>query len=508
MASIAEVFVDGPVATGKTFFGREDNLNKLSSMIFDSRGIVSLVGPTRIGKTSLAMEVFRRNAGRTDCIQVFYSMGSCMNAYDFFLGLSMAIRKSLIRAGKITPYDDDLQEIVALKEENGWFIRYQMMLEGVLEDFNSDGLRLILAIDEFDAVTKVFKGGNAYLQMLRSIYYYPDFATSGVVISRRSLWMLEDETASGSSFHAIFNVFPLGPFDRKDMNFYYERLSDNEIHVSEAGKRRLDYYTGRIPYLCCKLGVAMLWGKLHEYGEREIDDLALQCKAAIEQHDEDLIRLLDYDHLLDPAYEICIGVRNLDEIEVHDLHAMENMGILQKIEEDGKTEQVIFSHKFMDDLASRKREIDVKDALSGVEGKIRSMIGFRFPALGQLYYPMFQKTDIDRVNNQYNIGLDYVTSTKYCKTLSAHKTNPTVLDVITISKCVEIMQQHWNIFFSFFGDDVWVNRYFRIIVSVRNAVDHGHEKDVSDLAKARCIWCCQKIVQLPMEAVENAGSQR
>ena len=52
-------FVVGPQATDGSFLGRRKELEQLQKLVFSGHAVLSLVGPTRIGKSSLVSRALK-----------------------------------------------------------------------------------------------------------------------------------------------------------------------------------------------------------------------------------------------------------------------------------------------------------------------------------------------------------------------------------------------------------------------------------------------------------------
>ena len=178
------IFVVGPQVSGKSFFGRLDEIRDIEMSIFYGVGAVHLVGPTRIGKSSIITRVFEKNANFPNRICIQMSMGECSNAKDFWETMANELKERIYEANiwnkDIERYFNEINNSVNSDSPN-WFPRFRNPLKSVLKKLKDIGYRLVLSIDEFDSVDRIFGQESHYFQVLRSIYYEPSCVTTSIL---------------------------------------------------------------------------------------------------------------------------------------------------------------------------------------------------------------------------------------------------------------------------------------------------------------------------------------
>ncbi len=128
------IYVVGPEATGVSFLGREKEISDLESIFFSSAAI-HLVGPTRIGKSSLVSFVFDKNQDYQERICVKMSMGECQDAYDFWKTLSVKIEDQLYEKELWNKQFERLfnQLRVVTGSSPDWFSDFKLSIQNILK---------------------------------------------------------------------------------------------------------------------------------------------------------------------------------------------------------------------------------------------------------------------------------------------------------------------------------------------------------------------------------------
>ena len=498
---LENIFRDGAIATGDSFIGREEELLKLESMIFEGKGAVHLVGPTRIGKSSLVREACRRYSDPSKHLLVEIIMGELVNAQDFWLSLSTAVREDLENADKWNPeFEKIYGEIKNLDPaDSEWYIKFRPAFHSVLKQIVKVGCKLVLIIDEFDSVVRIFEKFSYYYQFLRSIYSEARYVVSGIIISRRRLHLLEQTCEHISSFHGVFSEMPLHAFSDLDMKAFYENLALYEVEVLPDGRERLDYYTGRLPHLCCRFAWRMVHKKLaHPFGGDDIRNIFRECLPQIDRHYEDLKRRLKEDGYLDFIFYLSIGAKVPSE---RDLESMIQMGVLATEQNDKATRYYSFSKDFMTYLRAKPVDLPAWDLIMSCEKKLKAIFNREYPELDRVTYNDLRSSNAStlcrRVERQYPaLNPNWEQILVYCRELSDRKENPTVLDVLTLSKVISVIISEWTRFLRHFnGDPEWKTKLLAI-KNVRNPMAHAKLEYISDQELAVCLKYCDEIIRL------------
>lgn len=507
MATLEQnIFVDGSAVTGDSFFGRKALINKLETVIFASVGNYNIVGPTRIGKSSLVNEVFERNKNYPNRICIQLTMGKFRNAYAFWSMLARDLREGIKNSGLWNDFFEDkyrdIHDFVNSNDED-WFFEFQYSFDRILERINESGYRVIISIDEFDAVERLFGSESHYYQELRDIADTPKYATNCILISRRRLHLFEATCPYISTFHGVFPELTVLPFCDEDMAEFYDALSLYDVKVSTGGKKRLDRYTGNMPYLCCKIAKQMVFqrGTVESFGDKEIDSIFKKLQPEIDRHYRDLIDRLEEDSHLDYVYYLSIGAK-VPKLTDRELENLTVMGVLIAEEKNGETHYFAFSKDFMTFFRLEPLKLPAWDIMTSSEKKIKAIFKKEFPKLADTTYQDITGSDahtvMSGIDSAYpELNLDWKQVKIYSEELSTRKEHPTVLDVLTLSKIISVMMKTWNnrfhVYFS--GDESWKTK-LNAIKKVRNPMAHAQSEHITAEELAACMKYCEEIIRM------------
>jgi len=500
---LENIFVVGPEVTGMSFFGRIKEISDLET-IFSSVAAIHLVGPTRIGKSSLVTRVFEKNRDYPNRLCVKLSMGECSSAYDFWKTLSLQLQEQIIEAELWDNLFERFYKRIAEVPSNSadWFTDFKLPLQSILKHIKERQYRLVLAIDEFDSVDKVFEQASHYFQVLRSIYSNPDYATSGVIVSRKRLHLIEAKCEDISTYHGVFREMTLLPFNAKDLQGVFEALAMYDIALSPNGKKKFEHYTGRMPYLCCMFAERMVSNQQHDglLDDTEVDDIFKNCLPQITQHYRDLFDRLEYDGHLETMFYLAFTSRFPSSITKRDVETLVTMGTLITEEKRENVSYVCHSKDFMTWFRLQPLKLPAWETMTQSEKKIKAIFKKEFPEISEISYVDLTVSNdaIQDLNTRYpELGLNSGKIKRYCEDLAAHKEHPTVLDVLTLSEIVNVIVNTWATRFHkyFSGDDSWKVK-LEHIKRIRNPIAHAAIEYVSQEDLASCMQYCDEIIHL------------
>lgn len=497
-------FADGAVAYQDTFLGREKEIQELEEIIFTGCGAVHLVGPPRIGKTSLVYAVCEKHCEDADRLCVKTSMGSARNAYDFWINLSEDILEAISEAGlwdqKYQRQQDQIADRVS-EEDPSWFTYLKRPLKSILKHLKDAGYQLVLIIDEFDKVRTLFDTESAYFQFLRSIYSEPDYKTSGVILSRRRLSLLENDCPDISTFHGVFTDFTLQGFSEADIAVYDQRLREYGIEMTAEDWERLKYYTGTIPYLCCKLGNQMIRDFRETGATGDVNAAFLTCLPKFNEYYEDLIVRLKEDGQMDLSFYLSIGVKP-PTITKREWDNMISMGILTQTRGTEGPQYYVYTQDFMTYVRDLPLKLPTWDMIQESEKKLRAIFQEKYPRLAVLSCAELDGEHADQVRNELNreypdLRLDWNKTMKYLKTNAIRDPNAHLLGAISLTFVVNKIIAQWDTFFNryFEGDVSWKGK-LETIRNVRIPVAHSNIELIDPKELAVCMQYCKELLRL------------
>ena len=491
------VFAVGEIATQDKFIGRSKEAERLSS-IFDSTVSLHLVGATRIGKSSLVNKVFSEHEDISNIFEICLDLSIYENAFQFWFSLceeiADAIESKRIESPTLEKHKDALLSLT--DTDSNWYAKMRRPLTKTLEELKKNGYKVVVALDEFDAVPRVFEGNAAYYQMLRSLFSEGKYGFNGVIVSRRNLEVLEAKTEDVSTFHGVFDTLRLKAFDEVEMEEFMSRLNTAGAAIDEAGKDQFIYFTGGIPYLCCMLANQLLISREGNtsiaIGSSEVIEAHRACQPVIWRYYNDLISRLEEDNHLEPLVYLAF-----DEMKtlsyVHNRENMIAMGYLvEQSNPDGTNDYYAYSKGFMVYLRRRPLKAPTWDLLSASEKKLKSIFASE--------YPLFK--DVRPINNQGSISQSdkdaisqeyqelrfnkWSQSETFLRDTASYMEDPVLLDVLAVTWVIDEIIWFWDRRFAqyFDNDDSWKGKLSEIR-RVRNPMAHAHGDCISedDLAK-------------------------
>ena len=248
----------GRPVLGAEFVGRKG----ISRTIFESlvnSGCVSLFGLGRIGKTSLARNVLVRIATEVPGIRT-----GCINMNEF------RSQSDLWREILSEIFPDSSVEEGWPSDDSEAYLRFRRILRN---EQKSGVRRLLLLLDEFDAVSDYDKAALIIDRIREIACDHNKYGLSFLFVSRRSLKRIQTE-CSGSNLFGICDNQTLLPFSRTELR----ALCELSLPVSTDALEFLFGLTGGVPYL----GASLL-NKVIQLGRRLsiIDEEAVKSIVSV-----------------------------------------------------------------------------------------------------------------------------------------------------------------------------------------------------------------------------------
>ncbi len=489
------VFVDGPIATGNAFFGRREMLDRLRS---EEQDAVSLVGPTRIGKSSLVEELLSTMPEDPNRIILKFSLGSFESAYHFWQTLWSALHEELSERGAWTAVMERFYcRFADKRQDEEWYSKMSNNLPNVLKLMQKTGLKWYLVLDEFDAVLTLFEENEHYYQFLRDIFYN-SYRAAGIVISRRTVQELETQSTSLSNLHGIFTQESLGVFNDADMEEFYDALAEYGLQMTENGRTAVMEVTGGLPRLCCKLARELILQHPEGClcGAHEIMAAYAKIIVSVLNYYDDLIRRLRADNHWNAVLNLCLGSEEILNNK-HLKDRMLAMGYLRKVQTENGVRYVAYSDEFMQYLISQPLdEAPLWNTLMGAERMLKLLAGTVYPvlagttvtALGVLSLP---QTQVDaQCDGVMSMIWGSVLKNAAKNSARAGKDTP-LTDALSMDNLVIMIRNKWNRFGGWFGwEEEWKNR-LSTIQNVRNPFGHAHgdylTKEEIRVAERNCL---------------------
>ena len=431
-------------------------------------------------------------------------MSDSQNAFQFWTELIETIIDEL----NYGDYRDDLEDIKKMERDSQWYPQIKRLIKRVFSKSKNDGLRIVIAIDEFDAVSRLFGDESAYYQLLRTLFSSSKYSINGVIVSRRNLEALEAKATDISTFHGVFRSMRLLGFNDDDMAEYYEKLEDCGLILSDSSKEQLDYFTGKIPYLCCIFADRMLFAARNKDQFDVTDDTIVKIYReelpSIESYYRDLVDRLDEDGHLEPL--VYLAFDDMRTLSYHRTRQnMISMGYLNEDVVDGVPSYYAYSRDFMSYLKTRSLDLPIWDLLSSSEKKLKRLFDTVYPEFNQVTYSTIQGPDAQDTisalcNAHPELGFRWTRETnRFLNSACSYRENPSVLDILPVTFIIQRITGQWErAFEQFFDyDQSWKDRLLEI-EDIRNPVAHAQEEYIDENKMTRCKHYLEEFLKLDL----------
>ena len=497
---MSNIFQTGEVVSGESFIGRKKIVDKLKKAYIDNPNSVakSIIGLTRIGKTSIVKKVFTEVEENT--CYVYENLNEWNRYEHLWQDICYQIEEYL---NKYNITSDRINECIDAVNNryNVWPVFLRSIKE-IFRELARKNIKTILVLDEFDNASTIFceqdnESGVVSTQrfeLFRTIFSDGNFNVSALTISRRNLYTIEGATYQSSTFHGVLDSIYLLGFDDDDMEEYYEVFKKYNIELSEEDKESIEYYAGRSPYLLSILGHYIV--EEHEdNNDIDIDKIFKEKCKTINDYYKDCIKHLERDNDLIRIIPFIIGP-NIG-VNKNDKDELMNLGYLK--EKGGKL--IAISEHFRTFLSNNVMNIKIWDNIIELEKQMKLLL----------------KKEFINVVNHYEVGGDNIRElernifsqvdsinpgdiARYDNFITSNKkvfdVDSSYLDVISLTDTLKVIKECWDDVFSKYFDndlyDSWKDKFNKCSLA-RNPVAHGHEEYLTELDKNEVDIYCKQI---------------
>lgn len=490
----------GGAVTSADFIGRGNYIRAIRDRMFASfdAGCVSIVGPPRIGKSSLAQHVLDSFATGTNVrgltfLPVWIEVSAGETEQTLFRELAYATYDWLAdREEGSAPVPDRLKlSYAALGEAVAWD-DMRMRLKTYLRQLRRAGYQVVAVLDEFDAARDVFTR-SAPFEFLRTIGYQQESMVSLITTSRRSLSEIAvPSSAALSDFPGIFGApVRLGGFDDAELTALIARSPYPDPALRKSLLAWLTRQTGGQPFLSAAL-LSALHDRWKDGGppanprsaRRHLIDTLSACGPVIADYHDRVTEVLREDGRLASLLEVAFGTR--ETVHVRDLERMSREGLLRKAGAGWAAYSPSFheylraldnAHKSDDWKLWERTETGVRVALSGA---LRSAYGDEW---------------VTRLEESHQrIVVACRRRRKHPESRASASDN--ILDYSLSDDLPKIMSVYWDQVEPFFGHgkDDWLER-LAFVGEVRVKLAHHRHADLSGQDLERFRFTCREILK-------------
>ena len=489
------IFQIGGQVKGQSFIGRKELIKRLKKDFLEHNGnpLKAIIGLPRIGKTSLALNVFDNV---DNCIYINLGESNCYE--EIWQNIAKKIKKYLKKNNiNIDRIKEDFEEI---KSKNPEWIDFMESVKNIFIELKD--LKFIIVLDEFDKAKDLFKR-TAHFELFRTIFSDQQYNVSAMLLSRRKLITIEGNFLQSSTFHLSFDEIPLGGFDDSEIEEYYNKFTENGIELNNEQKGEIEYYAGRSPYLLSIIGDNII--KSAENNEPiDIQKIFLNKCSSINDYYRDCISKLEEDKNLERLIPFIIGPKI--GVTPSDKDELKALGLLREVGE----KYIAISEHFATYLSAELLKFPIFEIIINVEKDIKKLINKHIvdiireakvdgKNINELQKAILSILIPDKDIDIYN---GFIKSNKY-----KYNRDSTYFDVMSLKISFQIIEKFWDSCFKKYfkpeGKDEWRIR-FKKCGEARNPIAHGHEEYLDDAAKNEVNAYCKKIHDKLSDVLDKA----
>ncbi|MGO9782196.1 MAG: AAA family ATPase [Streptosporangiaceae bacterium] len=309
----------GSPVTGDEFIGRAGYIRSIRGRTFASMeaASISIVGPPRVGKSSLARYVLDefaqgKNPRGLTFLPVWITVSGVESDQALFRELA---DHTQVWLADHEYHNDRLQAYYEAVAQTVSWDDMRLRLMTYLQQLRRNGFQVVAVLDEFDAARTVFKTSIPF-EFLRSLAYEPDVRVALITTSRRVLEeIVRQSPAELSTFPQTFGLpETLGCFNDAELTALLARSPYTSPELRAALFAWLSLETGGQPFLSAAL-LAMLhaWWSAdgppdsQDEAEDNFREAVVTCGQLILEHHKSMLELLRGEERLGKLLEVVFG---------------------------------------------------------------------------------------------------------------------------------------------------------------------------------------------------------
>ncbi|TLQ42506.1 AAA family ATPase [Streptomyces marianii] len=484
-----------PVA-GPEFVGRTTAISSIRNRTFTSleTASVSIVGPPRVGKSSLARHVHDQLAtGRSvrglTFVPVWITVSGCDSEQSLFRELAYAVQTWMsdrdLHADRLEPLYESLSAVVSWDD-------MRMRLRTYMRRLRRLQYQVVAVLDEFDAARNVFRRPEPY-EFLRALAYEPDVRVALITTSRRGLAeIVVRSTPELSTFPQIFGLpVTLGCFDTRELTALIARSP----HIGPDLRQPLLTWLGREaggqPFLASAL-LSVLHDRWAIHGvpppaelPHHLGEAVATCSDLTVRHHEHMLELLRDEDRLKTLLEVLFGPQV--NAQPQDAERLAREGIIRPTADGWEG----FSENFQEYLGLLERRSDDWSLWQLTETRLRAGLTTALrAAYGDLWLVKLrecQKRLIEKCESRQE---------RVQRGFRELAPDESPLDYAYPQDLLAIIMMHWEQLRPALGHskDGWQER-LELIARVRTPMAHNRRSGTSPLLMERFREYCQDVLR-------------
>ena len=501
-------FCVGKEAVGEGFIGRKSQIEEYSRKLFDPRnsGNLSISGLPRIGKSSLARMILRGETSKGNerlLIVEVGNLGGCRSFSGLCKKIVRCIRKELKKA---SVDDSSFKPLLdAVNDSDGDYDELSWAMEDLFEQLNDEGYKTVIFIDEFDYVDRVFNYGEecdavSYFQLLRALITEPTYNVSMLIVSRRSLALLEERSCGASTFHGALDNQQLAGFTDAELGLTRDLLSCYGVNLTGEQWSSALHLAGRVPYLLSMICNDLLILRK----ERTVEEIIDGCEQRVYEYCKDVLDLLEDEDSLRHLIQVCIGPRY--DIVPQQVTELENRGYLIRAGA-GYAPVCGYFDQYLRDVVRADADMEISPKLTSAEKKLRLIVEHVLRGKLGDDWACIVRADYEarRVEDpaKYRYFVDFAKADKF---MDSNKrkfgiVEESFLNVVSIAELSQIMKFYWADFAQVFNDaaySAWEPK-FRLLQRTRDPLAHSNLEYLTSAEVEQANMYCREIIELTLE---------
>lgn len=485
----------GGIITGDRFIGRKYELTQIHKRLLgETFGNLAIMGLPRIGKSSLAWNSILGNKEtliKKKILPIWIPLGEFLNLNEL-LDEALSITSEIIDWN----YNDLSISLTTIRNkfiESNSNLEKRRYVKKFFRHLNSNNFRIITIIDEFDNSSEIFSLQD--FQFLRELSYNLETKIGIVTVSRKTIQELEPDNGSLSNFYQIFDELRLKLFSDEDLLFYWQRLKNLGINVSDSYIEQIFLFSGKHPYLLDLINYN-IFNKVEQtdINLENIFNTTLEAlKLKLFNEYESILKLMEQESLDNKLMQMIIGP--VYDITQRDVEKLLKYSLVKSTVDESYE---CFAKFFEYYLSLKSSEIDIWPLWSDVEKELRQTIENRLiEKYGVDWELGFEKEFGDkRKTLMENLRLVREKNKKAFK----DKASDSLIDyTYPMDMFNGFISGDWKWYSKIFGiktqSSEW-SKKFEHLGKIRNPLAHNNQNFLTDSDRNIATGYCQEILAL------------
>ena len=301
-------FHRGAIRRLEDFQGREMEISQILGLLRNGQS-VSLIGPRRIGKSSLLIHLTRRQVRAQMAMDPPRALFVLIDCQEFGGSPAEEVYEALLM-GLL-----DAAETAGIEEDNAQRPGTYRALDRALHQISQRGVSVVVLLDEFELLAANEHLTPYFFARLRGLT--TKYGLAYLTASQRPLFAVTaEEEILSSPFFNIFVTLPLGLFAAEEARrLVKNRLDNTDFVFSDALIDHLIYLVGPHPFFLHIAGYHAYQALAQDIPLETAEDFA-QLDAAIEMESNSHLNYLWHNLTAEEQYALAIADGPIDTLRL------------------------------------------------------------------------------------------------------------------------------------------------------------------------------------------------